>query len=524
MLHRLIAICLLIGLSSPVHAEYAVVPNSAPNGASNTISIIDLATFDRAVPDLAVPGPGTSLGYVAITPNSQKAVIGDIGNNRLFFVDLSSKTLDPTTIALTYRPVQFAITSDGTKALIVSNSVGINKIEVANLQNMTVSQVTLTDGVNTATNPSRITLNQAGTVAAVITSDAVADYVAVIDLTQTPPVCQRLISMGVGTGPMDIAITSNGKLAAVTNRPINSVRIVDLTGVNPQTVKPVNGAWSIGITPDQHYAVGCSISDWDGVTPPGPNFFQTGQVFKIDLTNPTYPCDIFDSPTTNGAGFTAFAIASNSLIITASYRGVPTNGFPTIPPHALFVNLNATGTLPSVSNTYALNENDFCYTSIAISSDGKTAALACNRSRLIRFYDIEHQTDLNKSIALPGPINFAGLPYWYVAIRPEYPAPIAPAASLTLSSSTNASLLQSVIVNTLAWNAPTSIVAVKYTIHRTDQGALSMVKNFEVSGSSLTFQDSNQLLPSTVYDYVVTAVDVTGATEQVGAGSIMSSH
>lgn len=219
----------------------AVTPDASrvfvTNICGTTVSIISTATNSI----LATLGVGAQPWGVAVSPDGSRVYVA---NNSSGTVTVIDNTTTPPTVLTTIGGVGFvnyvAVHPDGTRAYVTS-STGNTVWELNTASN------TITTSVGTGSNPFGVAVTPDGNRLYVVSNSS---GVFVYDATISPP--SFITNIGIGGNGIEVAVTPDGTRAYVAQQNFG-VRVVDNSTAPPSllTTVPVSGfPFGVAITPD----------------------------------------------------------------------------------------------------------------------------------------------------------------------------------------------------------------------------------------------------------------------------------
>jgi YVTN family beta-propeller protein len=192
------------------------------NGLDGTVSTIDVKTGTKNPTDITV---GEQPIGVAITPGGKTAFVTNSGGGSVSTIDVKTRGKNPTDITVGSAPFGVAITPDGKTAFGTNNGSGT--VSTINVKARTRN---LTD-IPVGTNPKGVAITPNGNTALVTNSNFGAmpspkgNSVSTIDVkTRT----KNPADITVGTDPLRVAVTPDGKTAFVTNGYSSTVSTIDV--------------------------------------------------------------------------------------------------------------------------------------------------------------------------------------------------------------------------------------------------------------------------------------------------------
>ena len=292
------------------------------------------------------------------------ALAADYSDDRVSLLNLEE---DPPTLTSTLniqRPSNAAITSDGTRALITTDT------------NITVLNMTVHPPVVCATvslEPVGDT-DDTGAIGIAITPDdsrAVvtrpqSDVISILDLTTNPPTEMLTLPPLEGRSPIGVAITPDGTRALVASRLVN---VLDLSMTPPAFTEAIpvgsgggTGLWDIVITPDGTQAVTGNMGNFIDVFP---------SLSLIDLTVNPPTVQTFEASDDFLTPVDMAITPDGTMVIgTLSLTNVP----------AVAVHLD---TSPPTSTEIPSGFQDVGLLGVAITPDGTRALVAADNGMLV---------------------------------------------------------------------------------------------------------------------------------------------
>jgi YVTN family beta-propeller protein len=209
----------------------------AGSGNGTTVSVVDLNT-DTITGTITV---GQAPASLAITPNGEfvyviNYVLGNTGDGTISIIQTSNNTVVGTILGFS-GPFQIAITPNG-KFAYVTNFGSNNFSPVGTTVSVVdLTSNTITTAIPLGTQPSGIALSANGRLAYVTNYNTLYLGAGFTDLTpgtgtvniidtRTNTVLSPVFI--VGSSPADIAVTSDGKYAYVTNFSSNNVSVINI--------------------------------------------------------------------------------------------------------------------------------------------------------------------------------------------------------------------------------------------------------------------------------------------------------
>jgi YVTN family beta-propeller protein len=232
LLVALAALALALSATQALAARYAYTGNY---GADN-VSVIDTAT-NQVVGDPIPTGEGPYT--MAITPNGQTLLVGNVSSEDVTVIGLASKQVI-TTIHVGLETATIGVTPDGKTAWVTDE--GEDRAVAIDLQTNTVSGTPFPVGGT----PWGLAFTSDGKTAYVTNYEA--NTVSVLDVASR----QVVGTIPVGEDPINIVLSPDGKTAYVSNYEGNSVTVID-TATRSVVGGPITigeGPWGLGITPD----------------------------------------------------------------------------------------------------------------------------------------------------------------------------------------------------------------------------------------------------------------------------------
>jgi YVTN family beta-propeller protein len=234
----------------PAHARNAYVVN----GASETVSVIDVSTNTVVGAPLPLPSTAQNPESIAISPDGTRAYVpfffnhgfGAFGGG-LAVIDTATNTVSATSIPLGFQivPEGIAITPDGARAYVTES------------QNDTVLVVDLAAGAVTGSpiavgpNPEGIAITPDGSRAIVVNSNT-AGNTGSLTVINTASNQANFGTIALDELPVGIAITPNGARAYVANSGPGFVSAVDTASDSVVDTVGVQGVHTraVAISPD----------------------------------------------------------------------------------------------------------------------------------------------------------------------------------------------------------------------------------------------------------------------------------
>ena len=423
----------------------------ALSNAANTVTgMITYADFVNPI-DLAISNDGFRL------------LIADNSANAVFQADLNSNTVNPAlTFSVTY-PIGITVKPSSDIAYVIA--LVPNNITVFNINTLTTI-ATIPFGssqINAiAMAPDGSTLYVLNTNSGLSTA-----YVSLID-TNTNIVTSPITLTGGLQGQADVIVSPDGSTLYVANITSGTITVVDIVTTGQSTITslppgyPLSGAAFLAITPNgEKICVANGSNNWTSqvdltVTPPS-SAISTNSVNSIS----------FIALTPDGA--TGYLSSQNGLVPSDSNieildvasntvtGNISTGGFSITNPNGIAITAN--GSKGYIANGYNLSTSSIGYLSI-------------------------FNTNL---VPLP-PTN------------------------LRARAQANRFLVQTDLINTITWQAPSSGIApVSYKLYR-DAGLTQLIATVSAS-SVLQYQDHNRQYQTT-YSYYLVSVSDSGALSQ----------
>lgn len=245
---------------------------SAQTPSSNAGSIVPIGLSSYTEGDSITVDQGANA--IAITPDGKRALVANQGSEDVSVVDLTASPVSSYTVPLADigRPVNIAITPDGTIALVVCAPLGksstgfiVVALDLTTTPVTRISNVYVGAGASIAITPDGKRALVGFTEATSRFSSFVVGAMAVIDLTTTPfSLSSSALDVVVDGG---VAITPDGTRAVVVTQAASMATLIDLTATpHPQQVHSVTvgqNPTGVAITPDGKRAI--VIFSGDGV-------------------------------------------------------------------------------------------------------------------------------------------------------------------------------------------------------------------------------------------------------------------
>jgi YVTN family beta-propeller protein len=232
----LISAAFTAGFAPAADARNAYVANSFP---ATTVSVIDTATNQLVGGPIPVGGRPIE---IAMTPDGSRAYVANQDSGNVWVINAQTNTpIGPIPLGVGTLPTGVAITPDGSRAYVAN--AGSNSVSVINTQtNAVVGTIPVVNGA------SWIAITPDGSRAYVANAFISGGLVSVIN-TQTNTVTGAPIPVGIS--PNGISITPDGSRAYVVNQNSNSVSVINTeTNTVLGSIPGVNFPQAIAITPD----------------------------------------------------------------------------------------------------------------------------------------------------------------------------------------------------------------------------------------------------------------------------------
>ena len=243
----------------------ALIPSAIPT-YYGIVTPISLTSYSLEYPIIVESGPSA----VAITPNGRQALVTNTTSDNLSVLDLTASpvTLYDVPMETIGSPTNVAITSDGTKAVVICSTTQVG----APAGGQTLSTVVVLD-MTTAPISVASTIQVAAGDALAITPDGrkalvglstgwVGDFsplvgiLGVVDLTTTPVSIITTAIPFVADG--GLAVTPDGTRALAVTKLSNTVTMIDMTAPIPQQLQGITvgpAPIDLAITPDGNRAL-----------------------------------------------------------------------------------------------------------------------------------------------------------------------------------------------------------------------------------------------------------------------------
>jgi YVTN family beta-propeller protein len=219
------------GVAFTPDGTIAYVTNSG--GASNDVSVIDVATHTEIFPRISLGGGGPL--DVAFTPDGTVAYVANVGGQNVSVIDVATHT-ETTTIPVVADPTSVDISPDGTVAYVVSSDNTVSVIDV--LAGMVIDTIDVGDGaIEVAFSPD-------GTIAYV--TNQAENNVSVIDASTHTEILPRI---EVGFSPFGVAFCQDSSIAYITNSGDDNVSAINVaTSEETDTISVGNTPLGVAIT------------------------------------------------------------------------------------------------------------------------------------------------------------------------------------------------------------------------------------------------------------------------------------
>ena len=291
-----------------------------PNGVSNTVSVINIATN---VVVATVPVEFNPTG-VSVHPNGSRVYITNVGSPRVSVIDTANNTVVGT-VLVGANPFGVAFNPAGTRAYVTRSSG--NDLAVID----TASNTVITN-VPVGSTPRGVAVNPAGTRAYVTNFNTSSSSVSVID-TASNTVVATILGL---TNPSGIAVNPAGTRVFVANQGGGNVSVIDTAS---------NGVVATVTVGTQPQAYGLFIGTPPAATAPGAPTIGTAAAGAGNATVS------FTPPASNGgSAITGYRVTANPGGITATGTTSPitVTGLTAGTPYTFTVNaINAIGTGPA---------------------------------------------------------------------------------------------------------------------------------------------------------------------------------
>jgi len=292
------AIVATITLNEPAQAPWpgllAVSPSSgrlyAPLTQYGGVAVVDInpssPTVNAVTSTIGANNGIWAFADAAITSDGRRLFLLDGNEDALLTLDPTNPQPAYTSINFSYWPRAFAINADGTRAYVTYTTNSGSKVDVINTTTRAVigtvalvgdpnPDYSLPDGYQLDWYfPDHIALSPNGTRAYVIASNGLGSKVLVVDTSTFSTVA----SVRLGTDPLDLVASPDGKLVYVANLNSNSVSVID-TATNTVT-STINTRFPehVAISPDGKKLF---VSNWITTSS---SYATTSTISVIDTT------------------------------------------------------------------------------------------------------------------------------------------------------------------------------------------------------------------------------------------------
>jgi outer membrane autotransporter protein len=323
-----------IGLATTPDGRFAYVANSG----TNTISVIDLATNKVTTAPISL---GLSPFGVATSPDGKSAFITNNGSNTVSVFNNATNAV--IALPVGNSPVGVAITPNGQFAYVTNR--GSNTVSVINTATNVVASIpntggTLPEGIAVTPNGQFVYVANTGLVPPVGAPSQTVSLIDTATNTVVPP------ALAVGSVPVGVAITPDGKFAYVANEFDNTVSVIDTTSnTQVDSIKVGSRPFGVAITPNGEFVYVTNSGNL--LLPPS----NTVSVISTISNQVTATITVENSPFTFGSFIGPNIIVApggpllvaNDAALTALGFGNPSLGFQT------FVDFNG-GTLQTTGS------------------------------------------------------------------------------------------------------------------------------------------------------------------------------
>jgi YVTN family beta-propeller protein len=195
------------------------------NFASNTVSIID-TNIDKPV-TLAMVPVGNGPRAVAVATKENLALVANLNGNSVSFIDLNTNAnAIPAPIPVGTSPISIAYDPDNSRAYVVNyappSGSSFNNISVLDVPTrINIGSVSLAYG----SNPVDIAISTQHKLALV--ADSVANLVNIVDLTSGTNTSS--VNIGVGSHPFAVAVNPKTDQAVVLSNGSKTINLINLS-------------------------------------------------------------------------------------------------------------------------------------------------------------------------------------------------------------------------------------------------------------------------------------------------------
>jgi YVTN family beta-propeller protein len=246
--------------------EWEALILSAPYGESGSVIPIGISSYAQGL----TGDVGETPKAIAITPDGRTALVANQGSNSISVVDIETgSTTTPISLS---SPSNIAITSDGTKAVVVGSSGSL----YASVLDLTTSPISVSSSATPIFGTS-LAITPNGRWALVGGTLDPGESISILDLTTNPVSFKTNIIPGVFNG--GLAVTPDGSRAIVLTEEMDTATMIDLTAqpnpVQIHTVTVGSAPLDVAITPDGTRAL---------VLYAGSGYLPTGGISVLNLT------------------------------------------------------------------------------------------------------------------------------------------------------------------------------------------------------------------------------------------------
>jgi YVTN family beta-propeller protein len=400
---------------------------------------------------------------LAFSSDNSKLLIADDSANAIFQVDLGLKAVDPAlTFSVTY-PTAIAARTDNKVAYVLSPVTNtVTAFNTTTLENIAGLLMVDQQTVTLAIAPDNLTVYVLG-----VNTGLNEAYVTLID-TNANVIEKKITIIGGYQGQADIVVSPDGSTLYVSNSLSGTITVIDSSDYTQSTISslspyPLSGASFLAITPNgQTLCVTGGSGNWTS---------------EVDLTV-TPPTSAFSTNSAKAISF--IAITPNGTTAYFAYQNTTTASESSIDILDVASN-NVTGSL-DIGSFFITTPN-----SIALRPN-------TNRGYIANGYNLDtseigYISIFNTDMVVPNsPTNLQGI------------------------AQANVFLVQTDLINTITWSAPTSGVSpVSYQIYR-DVGLAQLIATVSANGV-LQYQDHNRQY-NTTYRYYIVSVGGDGFLSQ----------